>query len=101
MKLVRDLIPRIIEESGSSCIYHVVKGEELKKRLYDKMTEELNEFIENPCIEEAADMWEVLRAIFDAHDINHADVMNEADKKEERRGAFELGIVLESVSESR
>ncbi len=47
MKLVRDLIPRIIEESGSSCIYHVVKGEELKKRLYDKMTEELNEFIDD------------------------------------------------------
>lgn len=99
MKLVRDLIPKIIEESGKSCEYHTVKGDELKQRLYDKMTEELNEFIGDPCIEEAADMWEVLHAIFDVHGLRHSDVMKAADEKLRKRGGFELGIVLEKVNE--
>ena len=97
MKLVRDLIPTIIEESGKSCTYHIAEGGELQRRLYEKMREELDEFVENPCIEEAADMWEVLHAIFEVHGIHHRDVMNKAEDKEEERGGFTKGIVLEKV----
>ena len=101
MKLVRDLIPKIIKESGKGCVYHVAEDAELKQSLYDKMTEELNEFIEKPCIEEAADMWEVLHAIFEVHNLDAFDVMNEAKDKEDKRGGFKLGIILEKVNESR
>ena len=100
MKLVRDLIPQIIEDSGNSCSYHQAEGDELKQRLYEKMAEELNEFIENPCIEEAADMWEVLQAIFYHHDLHQREVMNAAEDKCGDRGAFDLGIVLESIGQS-
>ena len=67
MKLVRDKIPQIIEESGRSCEYHVASHDEYKTRLYEKMREELDEFIEAPCEEEAADMYEVLQAPRDIH----------------------------------
>jgi len=97
VKLVRDLIPTIIEESGKSCTYHIVEDDELQERLYEKMREELDEFVENPCLEEAADMWEVLHAIFEVHGIHHRDVMNKAKDKEEERGGFTKGIVLEKV----
>ena len=101
VKLVRDRIPQIIEESGRSCDYHVATGEELKQRLYEKMREELDEFVENPCVEEAADMWEVLHAIFEVHGIHHRDVMNKAEDKKEQRGAFTKGIILERVKRWR
>jgi len=78
-------------------MYHIVQGDELQERLYEKMREELDEFVENPCLEEAADMWEVLHAIFEVHEIHHRDVMNKAEDKEEERGGFTKGIVLEKV----
>ena len=49
-KLVRDKIPEIIKETGAQCEYHVATGEDLKQALYNKLTEEINEFIENSWI---------------------------------------------------
>ncbi len=102
MKLVRDLIPTIIEESGSSCAYHTVEGEELKQRLYEKMREELDEFIEDPCVEEAADILEVLFAMAESIDVTPEDILEVATSKFRERGGFKCGIVLEEViDESR
>ena len=100
MKLVRDKIPQIIRESGKKCKYHTADIQEFKQRLYDKMSEELREFIENPSIEEAADMYEVLRALVWIHDIDSSDVISHAERKREDRGGFCRGIVLESVDDS-
>ena len=58
MKLVRNQIPEIIEQDGSSCRHHTADLLELKTMLYEKMHEELSEFIELPSLEEAADMYE-------------------------------------------
>ena len=37
MKLVRDLIPRIIEESGKECDYHIADRDEYNTELFKKM----------------------------------------------------------------
>ena len=58
MKLVRDKIPDIIKENGKKCKYHVADHSEYKASLYEKMREELDEFIDTPCYEEAADIYE-------------------------------------------
>ena len=104
MKLVRDLIPQIIEEDGRSCEYHVANYDEYKTNLYEKMREELEEFISTPCIEEAADMYEVLRAICELHGLEMVFVEVEAaDKRLGRhhhrdpRGGFNDRIILEKV----
>ena len=105
MKLVRDFIPRIIEENGKTCEYHVASYDENKVRLYEKMREELEEFINTPCIEEAADMYEVLRAICKLHGLEMVYVEVEAaDKRLGRtghspRGGFKDRIILEKVNE--
>jgi len=101
MKLVRDFIPRIIEENGKTCEYYIADDEEYKTRLHDKMHEELNEFIENPCYEEAADIWEVLRALCLEHALSMEVVENVAMDKRQRRGGFYDKIILEKVNESR
>jgi predicted house-cleaning noncanonical NTP pyrophosphatase (MazG superfamily) len=104
MKLVRDFIPHIIEENGKTCEYHVASYDEYKARLYEKMREELEEFINTPCIEEAADMYEVLRAICKLHGLEMVYVEVEAaDKRLGRsgrpaRGGFKDRIILEKVN---
>jgi len=99
MKLVRDLIPQIIEESGKSCEYHVANYDEYKARLYKKMREELDEFIDMPCYEEAADMYEVLRAICEFHDLDIEGVERHATVKRLLRGGFNDRIILEKVNQ--
>ena len=105
MKLVRDFIPRIIEENGKTCEYHVASYDEYKAHLYEKMREELEEFINTPCIEEAADMYEVLRAICKLHDLEMVYVEVEAADKRLGRaglpphGGFKDRIILEKVNE--
>jgi predicted house-cleaning noncanonical NTP pyrophosphatase (MazG superfamily) len=100
MKLVRDKIPDIIKEDGKHCKYHVANDSEYKARLYEKMREELDEFVDTPCEEEAADMYEVLCAIFSIHDLNMWNIVNAASEKKLKRGAFSHRIVLEAVSET-
>ena len=101
MKLVRDNIPFIIEQSGITCEYHVANYDEYKVHLYKKMREELDEFINTPCYEEAADMWEVFLSICELHKISISRVKLSADDKRKKRGGFKDRIILETVNESR
>ena len=98
MKLVRDKIPLIISDCGKTCAYHHATRDEYKKFLYEKMHEELNEFIDAPCYEEAADMYEVLRAICKFHDLDMSQVLAEANNKRDIRGGFNNKIILENVN---
>ena len=99
MKLVRDYIPNIIKENGEVCKYHIASYDEYKRRLYEKMREELDEFIDTPCVEEAGDMYEVLRAICELHELDMHHVGCAADDKRESRGGFSRRIVLEDTEE--
>ena len=96
-KLVRDRIPTIIEEDGRKPVFYSADTLEHKRRLFEKMEEELREFREKPSVEEAADMYEVLLAIAEMHRIDMYDVILTADKKRCERGGFREGLVLETV----
>jgi len=99
VKLVRDEIPRIITDSGRTCTWRkVASREEHMEGLKAKILEEANEFIENPCEEEAADMLEVLFAFTHLNGIDFEDVLEVAREKAEERGGFFNGIILEEVS---
>ena len=98
MKLVRDFIPEIITESGRTCIWRQVDGrEEHMEGLRAKILEEADEFIENPCEEEAADMLEVLFAFTHLNGIDFEDVLEVAREKAEERGGFYNGIILQEI----
>lgn len=98
-KLVRDKIPGIIKESGKECKYQIVDHSEYKVLLYKKMQEELDEFIENPSCEEAADMWEVFLSICRSHDLDIMEVTKAAIFKAVKKGSFKERIVLISVGD--
>ena len=62
-----------------------------------KIIEEAQEFIEDPCEEEAADMLEVLFAFAHLNGIDFEDVLDVAREKTMERGGFYKGIILQEV----
>ena len=99
-KLVRDLIPHIIEESGKSCDWrYCATVSEYEDFLRKKMNEEMEEYFEDPCPGEAADIYEVMRAIFHLHEMDTEFIETVAAEKRDRRGGFENMILLKEVYE--
>jgi predicted house-cleaning noncanonical NTP pyrophosphatase (MazG superfamily) len=95
-KLVRDLIPEIIEQSGKKCKWHKARESSLPAYLAKKLVEEAKEFQENPSNEELADVMEVVRAIEKAMGLNRYAMMG---LKAYSRGTFDKRIILDWVEE--
>ncbi len=100
MKLVRDNIPDIIRAEGREGEFYIAPNFEVKSRLFDKMAEELEEFAENPCLEEAADMLEVLLALVEIYGMDMQDVQRVAYKKSLTNGSFYRGLVIREPDDS-
>lgn len=96
-KLVRDKIPTIIKENGSKCKFHIADQQEFEEKLYEKLQEELVEFVGKPSAEEIADMLEVIETIAKLHNINLEQIKVEKIKKRKNRGGFSERIILEST----
>lgn len=96
-KLVRDLIPVVIEDDGRRCRTSVIEGEALERAFIEKLKEELKEFEEKPCLEEMADLLEVLEGIRTFYGWSEEAVMAVKAEKRVKRGGFEKGIVLLEV----
>ncbi|MFJ2626823.1 hypothetical protein ACIO6T_26220 [Streptomyces sp. NPDC087532] len=65
-KLVRDLIPQIIRESGAEPMVYVAGPGEYRERLRHKLSEEVAEFLtadDSAAAEELADILEVVHAL--------------------------------------
>jgi len=98
MKLIRDCIPEIIEESGKWCLTRAVHGvDEHIILLREKMIEETDEFICDPSYEEAADMLEVLKTFCYLHNLEFDTVVSVAQNKLETHGGFHNGVILQKV----
>ena len=96
-KLVRDKIVEIISEEGRNCEYHVAVGDEYERRLKDKLVEEINEFFEDPCVMEMADILEVLEAMKKFYKLDPYIVSIEQSNKRWEKGGFYDGIVLDKL----
>ena len=98
-KLVRDKIPNIIKEAGKRARVHPASHEKFKAYALTKLREEVEEFIDNPCAEEAADILEILYTICEYHDIRPLTIESERVSKRVSKGAFDSGFILEWVDE--
>lgn len=99
-KLVRDNIPKIIENKGELPVIRVLSDNEYKKALEDKLYEEYKEVIEasgNERCEELADMLEVLKALAKLEGKELNDIINISNEKNIKRGSFNKKIFLEKV----
>jgi predicted house-cleaning noncanonical NTP pyrophosphatase (MazG superfamily) len=98
-KLVRDKTLLVIGEQGKVFSAHTADEKEFRKKLNEKLLEEVNEFIEEPCLEELADVMEVLAEVLDVMEYSIEDLDTCMTDKAERRGAFKSRVILESVEE--
>ena len=98
-KLVRDRIPEIITEAGKDFSVTQLRGERLKDYGMKKLQEEVQEFVENPCAEEAADIMEIFHFVCTRMGIKDSEIMAQSTSKRILRGGFEMGYILEWVEE--
>ena len=98
-KLVRDLIPQIIEGSGKTCVTRILPEAEYLAALDAKLQEELNEYQADKSMEELADLLEVMMAVAEARGHDFAEVEAIRKAKADKRGGFRERIFLESVTE--
>ena len=98
-KLVRDKIPELIRASGREVVCRVVRDQEYNSYLLEKMREELQEFSDEPSLEEAADIYEVFLTFLKNWGIELSDVRKFAQYKSRERGKFDGGIVLDDIIE--
>ncbi|MCD8195104.1 MAG: nucleoside triphosphate pyrophosphohydrolase [Coprobacillus sp.] len=99
-KLVRDLIPTIIEsDDGKTCVTRALDDNEYYDALKTKFKEELEEFLKDDNVEELIDLEEVLRAIATQKGYTYDSFDAKRKQKEEERGAFKDKIFLEYVND--
>jgi predicted house-cleaning noncanonical NTP pyrophosphatase (MazG superfamily) len=98
-KLVRNKIPIIInnDKGNGACKFHVADQKEFEEKLYEKLGEELSEFVVKPSAEEIADMLEVIEAIAKLHNIGIEEIKKIKIEKKKSRGGFNERIILEST----
>ena len=98
-KLIRDKIPEIIKQKGQTPITHIATDNEYKKKLYEKLIEETDEFIEKPNIEELADILEVIYSISELNNIKREELELLRTEKTKKRGSFKNHIILDEVKD--
>lgn len=99
-KLVRDKIIDIIESSGKSADYCVLKDEDYLRQLRLKLKEELREYDENHALEELIDILEIIYAIAAFEGVTITELEQMRIKKREERGGFERKLYLLAVTDN-
>lgn len=95
-KLVRDKIPAIMKNEGFHPVFRTLNDSEYPAALIAKLEEELQEFLHTPSCEEAADIQEVVDALFAYFKINKDELTQAQSDKQRRKGGFEQRVFLES-----
>lgn len=102
-KLVRDNIPRVIQDSGKSCEVSILSFEDYIQEIRRKIVEEAIELQEAATrvemIEELADLYELLDYLLIEYQIDLLKVKKRRIQKNMEKGGFDKRLFLHSVSE--
>ncbi|MGE7023077.1 nucleoside triphosphate pyrophosphohydrolase [Solibacillus cecembensis] len=102
-KLVRDLIPQVIEADGKICVTKVLDPSEHLGQIKTKMQEEALEFQEanspTDAVEELADILELVHAALHVYGVSYEQLEQVRIQKKEKRGGFSEGIYLIEVED--
>lgn len=102
-KLVRDAIPAQMKHENQAPIYHVATGRELQKALLEKLKEEADEALaaidaDADFLGEVADIKEVFDALQRVRAIDAQQLQQAQRDKNDKRGAFDQGYYVETVT---
>ena len=96
-KLVRDLIPEIIQSSGKVCTTATLSDRDYLVALQQKLDEEVAEYQESFDHEELADILEVVYALAEATGCSEDQLNALRQSKADARGKFKEKILLKTV----
>ncbi|MFW6016353.1 MAG: phosphoribosyl-ATP pyrophosphohydrolase [bacterium] len=96
-KLIRDKIPKIIENAGKDFKVETLNDKDYLASLIKKLQEELDEFSESEEIKELADLVEVIYAILEFKGVSLNEFEEIRLDKKNKRGGFEEKLFLVSV----
>ena len=97
-KLVRDKIPEIIFNTGKKAKVYIANEIEYSAHLKKKLQEEVQEFLEDPCVQELADIQEVILSIATMNGWEES-LEEERIAKNINRGGFSKRYILKEVSD--
>ena len=102
-KLVRDLIPEIIEKSGKPFSVETLSEKDYIKELKRKLEEEIEEYLKSEtnqeATEELADILEVIYALAQTHHTSPDQLEALRKEKAEKRGGFQEKFFLIQVDD--
>ena len=99
-KLVRDLIPQMIEATGKTCVTSRLEPNAHLEEIKTKMQEEALEFQEATSREEElADILELVHTALAIYGVTYEQLEQVRVQKREQRGGFSQGIYLIEVEE--
>ena len=93
-KAIRDKIPQIIKESGSTSHIKTLSDKEFLEKMEKKLDEEVAEYHQSKSVEEIADIMEVLERIAELRGTSVKELMRIKEKKAQKRGKFEKNLFL-------
>ena len=96
-KLIRDNIPEIIAAKGQMPVIRALDDNEYLNALNQKLHEEVSEYLEDNCLEELCDIFEVAYAIARIKGYSDKDIKDCRDAKNLKNGAFNKKLFLEKV----
>ena len=97
-KLIRDLIPEIMDREGVRYEIGTLETDAFRKALLEKVVEEAGELAEavgrGEVVKEVADLHEVIDALLALDGIRSDEVRAMQERRRQDRGAFERRLVL-------
>ena len=97
-KLIRDKIPEILDDKGLDYKTIIIDEDlEFFQCLIDKLHEEVQEFTQEPTLEEFCDIWLVMDTIMESQNYKLVDVYDEMIRKLKDRGGFNKRIFLKWI----
>ena len=96
-KLIRDLIPAIIEKDGHRCAIEPMSDTEFQQALRQKLVEEATEAAAAPpehLAAELADVQEVIEALMALHGLTSESVLAVQSARRQERGGFNRRLRL-------
>lgn len=103
-KLVRDLIPQVIENSGSRFSTRILDKSEHLTEVKNKFYEEMKEFEatdnRKDALEELADILELIHAALPIFEATYEELEQIRIAKKEKRGGFNDGVYLIEIEDA-
>jgi predicted house-cleaning noncanonical NTP pyrophosphatase (MazG superfamily) len=96
-KLVRDKTPEIFKEGEYPVKYSYLNDQDYKKRLNEKLLEEVDEFLNDDTVEELADILEVVYTLAELKGCSIEKLEKIRQDKSDKKGGFKKKILWTKV----